>query len=119
MNPIRELQLAGSSLAKAEQGIETDDEHLVKDASRKAIKHAAKAVALTYMDESEIVDLRSSILMAMEHMPPKLWAEALRLLEIVRSIDEENVQVLIDLAREAVEVAVGIVLTEALSREGY
>ena|GEM_PF-1569252 len=118
MNPIKELQLAGTSLAKAEQSIEVDDEVLAKDASRRAIRHAAKAVALTYIDESNIVDLRSSILMAMEHMPPKLWAEALRLLEIIRSLDEENVQILVDLAREAVEVAVGIVLTEAFSREG-
>jgi len=111
---INELRQAGSLLAEAEQGLEEKNYLITRNSSRNAIRHAALAVALTYVESDEISSVREGILLAMERMPSKLWIEALRLLEILRSLNEEDVHILVDLAREAVEIASAIVITEII-----
>ncbi len=111
LRSVEELHLAGKSLSSAEKILGTDDERLVWAYSSDAVRHAVMAVAYAYLEELECENPREAILRAMEAMPPRLWAEALRLLEILRSVSSRLTGPSIDLAREAVEIASGIVLS--------
>ncbi len=80
-----------------------------KALSKRAITCAAYAVSLAFVDEAK--GAREGILEAMPKAPRYMWADMLRLLEILRQIERAEKQKLVELAREAVEIATGIVLS--------
>ena len=112
---LDELQRAGRLLSEAE---ELFDKGNYQDARRMglgAIERSAHAIALLFIDS--YVDVREGILTAMLYMPQRFWVEGLRVLEIIRMANDSDVNVLIDLAREAVEIATGIVMYELGRKE--
>jgi len=106
---INELKIAGEALSNAEASFSSGDYQVAREMSIGAIEHSAYAIASVFINVSG--DPRESILSAMIYMPQKLWIEGLRVLEILRIAKDCNVPTLIDLAREAVEIATGIVMS--------
>ncbi|MCD6510634.1 MAG: hypothetical protein J7L11_09655 [Thermoprotei archaeon] len=108
MNAIDELQLAGRLLTRAEEELDEGNELNVKSLSRNIIGHAASAVIVSYLGED--AELFEGLIQVMEHVSQRLWIEVLRLLEILRQVDEEDTFTLINMAREAIEIASSLVL---------
>ena len=102
-----ELRKAGELLAEVEgSGLEVEE---MLKAARLVVRHASMAVAYAYSEE--VRGPRSGVLRAMERMPRRLWAEALRLLEILREVYSEDREDYVELAREALEIAAGMLLS--------
>lgn len=107
-NPILEMEAASRMLSQAEESIELDPPGS-KNYSSSAVLHASRAVLALYSAEHDAI--REGILSVILDMPPRMWGEVLRLLEILSYIEEVEPTEALDMAREAVEIAISIVLT--------
>ncbi|RLE80111.1 MAG: hypothetical protein DRJ51_06455 [Thermoprotei archaeon] len=104
--------LAFNELNKASQmlrRIEGQDLQLsaVKGLVETIVEHSANAIAFIYVEDFS--SPREGLLKAMEYMPQSMWEEVFKVILMLEELPE-NKELLLYIAREAVEIASSIVL---------
>ena len=103
------LRSASSHLSRAEELYQSRKDY--EDEAVKAVIDAYDAVA-------ELLET-DDILVVLPALPKKMWGELLRLNEIKRTIKDMNGKVLLETAREAVEIATALILYSMDLEENY